>query len=118
MCVASASGSALLTIYVDITARKATEAALRRSEAMLSHLFATSPDVMTLSDLETGRFVLVNQRFSDVFGWVRAEAIGRTALGVTFIILMGSIDLSMEGTISTTAVPPRGGSGLGQWACA
>lgn len=80
VCVASASGAALLTIYVDITARKATEAALRRSEAMLSHLFATSPDVMTLSDLETGRFVLVNQRFTDIFGWSRAEAIGRSSL--------------------------------------
>lgn len=79
VCVAGARGPALLTIYVDITARKATEAALRRSEAMLSHLFATSPDVMTLTDFETGRFVLVNQRFCEIFGWSRAEAIGRTS---------------------------------------
>jgi PAS domain S-box-containing protein len=82
VCVAGTSGPALLTIYVDITARKATEAALRRSEAMLSHLFATSPDVMTLSDIETGRFLLVNQRFADVFRWSRAEAIGRTSLSL------------------------------------
>ena len=32
----------------DITARLAAEAALRRSEAMLSHLFATSPDCIAL----------------------------------------------------------------------
>lgn len=78
--VATAGGPALLTIYVDITARKATEAALRRSEAMLSHLFATSPDVMALTDLDSGRFVLVNQRFTDIFGWSRAEAVGRSSL--------------------------------------
>ncbi|MBX3605587.1 MAG: PAS domain S-box protein [Piscinibacter sp.] len=80
VCVAGSGGSALLTIYVDITARKATEAALRRSEALLSHLIATSPDVLTLSDLESGRFLLVNQRFSEIFGWSRAEAIGRTSI--------------------------------------
>ena len=32
-----------LSIFFDVTARHAAEAALRRSEAMLSHLFATSP---------------------------------------------------------------------------
>ncbi|WP_127995929.1 PAS domain-containing hybrid sensor histidine kinase/response regulator [Piscinibacter defluvii] len=80
MRVATAGGPALLTIYVDITARKATEAALRRSEAMLSHLFATSPDVMALTDLDSGRFLLVNQRFTDIFGWSRAEAVGRSSL--------------------------------------
>ena len=35
-----------------------TEAALRRSEAMLSHVFATSPDCLTLTELETGRYTL------------------------------------------------------------
>ena len=75
----SVAGQALLTMYVDITARKSAEAALRRSEALLSHLFATSPDCLTLTDLETGRYALVNDCFLQVTGWRREEVIGRTS---------------------------------------
>jgi len=78
--VDSVAGPALLTIYVDITARKAAEAALRRSEALLSHLFATSPDCVTLTDLETGRYALVNDCFLQVSGYRREEVIGRTSI--------------------------------------
>jgi len=80
VCVDSAAGPALLTIYVDITARKAAEAALRRSEALLSHLFATSPDCLTLSEFDSGRYALVNDCFLQVAGYRRDEVIGRTAL--------------------------------------
>jgi len=44
-------GPAVLSIFVDDTERKKAEDAVRRSEAMLSHLVATSPDVITLTDL-------------------------------------------------------------------
>ena len=74
------AGPALLTIYVDITARKAAEAALRRSEALLSHLFATSPDCLTLTEIDSGRYALVNDCFLQVAGYQRDEVIGRTAL--------------------------------------
>ncbi|MEO5695892.1 MAG: PAS domain S-box protein [Burkholderiaceae bacterium] len=73
------SGLATLTIIFDITARKATEAALRRSEAMLSHLFATSPDCIILSELATGRFALVNQAFCRITGYRADEVVGRTS---------------------------------------
>ena len=79
VAVDSVAGQALLTMYVDITARKSAEAALRRSEALLSHLFATSPDCLTLTDLETGRYALVNDCFLQVTGWRREEVIGRTS---------------------------------------
>lgn len=79
VCVDSVTGPALLTIYLDITARKAAEAALRRSEALLSHLFATSPDCLTLTELETGRYALVNDSFLQISGFTREEVIGRTS---------------------------------------
>jgi PAS domain S-box-containing protein len=41
---------------------------------------ATSPDLITLTDLETGRYVMVNDTFTRFTGYSRAEAIGRTAL--------------------------------------
>ena len=71
-------GPAVLSIYVDDTERRAAEEAVRRSEAMLSHLVATSPDVITLTDLATGRYAMVNQSFERITGYAAAEVVGRT----------------------------------------
>ncbi|HSQ72197.1 MAG TPA: PAS domain S-box protein, partial [Rubrivivax sp.] len=73
-------GPALLAIFVDESERLAAEQAVRRSEAMLSHLVATSPDLITLTDLASGRFAMVNHTFERIVGWTSAEAVGRTAL--------------------------------------
>ena len=77
--VDAAGGPATLTIMFDITARLAAEAALRRSEAMLSHLFATSPDCIGLSEIETGRYTMVNAAFCQLTGFAEQEVLGRTA---------------------------------------
>jgi PAS domain S-box-containing protein len=74
------SGPANLSIYVDITARKAAEAALQRSEALLSHLFATSADCISLSEAATGRFAMVNPAYTQVLGYAGDQIIGRTSL--------------------------------------
>ena len=77
-------GPAILSIFVDDTERKKAEDAVRRSEAMLSHLVATSPDVITLTDLATGRYAMVNRTFERQTGYHAAEVVGHTAtdLGV------------------------------------
>jgi PAS domain S-box-containing protein len=77
-------GPANLAIYVDDTERLAAEEAVRRSEAMLSHLVATSPDLITLTDVASGRYVMVNRAFERISGWRSEEAVGHTAaeLGV------------------------------------
>ena len=77
-------GPAVLSIFVDDTERKKAEDAVRRSEAMLSHLVATSPDVITLTDLATGRYAMVNRTFERQTGCSAAEVVGRTSteLGV------------------------------------
>ncbi len=71
---------AVLSIFVDDTERKKAEDAVRRSEAMLSHLVATSPDVITLTDLITGRFAMVNRTFEQQIGYSATEVVGRTAI--------------------------------------
>jgi PAS domain S-box-containing protein len=73
-------GPALLSIFIDDTVRLAAEQKVRRSEALLSHLVATSPDLISLTDLESGRYVMVNHEFERVSGWSREEAIGRTSV--------------------------------------
>ncbi|MEO8835396.1 MAG: PAS domain S-box protein, partial [Caldimonas sp.] len=77
--VDSAGGPATLSILFDVTARQSAEAALRRSEAMLSHLVATSPDCITLSELGSGRHTMVNAAFTRLTGYAAVEVIGRTA---------------------------------------
>ncbi len=92
-------GPAVLMLYHDITARVDAEAALRRSQAMLSHLFATSPDYITLSDMRTGTYVLVNRSFTRMFGYTPEEVVGKSsqALGIWFdpadrVRMLGMID--------------------------
>jgi PAS domain S-box-containing protein len=77
--VDTASGPANLSIFFDITARQAAESALRRSEAMLSHLFATSPDCITVTEMASGRYAMVNPAFCRLTGFDAAEVVGRTA---------------------------------------
>ncbi len=72
-------GPAMLAIFVDDSERRAAEEAVRRSEAMLSHLVATSPDLITLTDMTTGRYAMVNHAFERISGWSAAEAVGRTS---------------------------------------
>jgi PAS domain-containing protein len=59
----TADGAAALSIFIDDTERKLAEDAVRRSEALLSHLVASSPDVITLSEIATGRYAMVTRSF-------------------------------------------------------
>ncbi|MCO5124089.1 MAG: PAS domain S-box protein [Rhizobacter sp.] len=80
--VMTAGGPATLSIYFDVTARRATEAALRRADALLSHLFATSPASLTLTEVGSGRYVMVNPGFTRLTGYSADEVIGRTAIEI------------------------------------
>lgn len=63
---------------VDITARKLAEKALRGSEQLFSKAFCASPDIMSVSDLETGRYIEVNDVHEKLTGFRRHEIIGRS----------------------------------------
>ncbi|MED5621475.1 PAS domain S-box protein [Ideonella sp. BN130291] len=77
--VQAEGGPACLSMFLDDTERKTAEEAVRRSEALLSHLVATSPDVITLTDLQSGRYAMVNDTFCRLTGYAAAEVIGRTS---------------------------------------
>jgi PAS domain S-box-containing protein len=70
---------ASLAWLTDITARKRTEEALRKSEQLFMTVFQSSPDVMTLSTLGDGRYIDVNEAFLKLFGYEREDVIGRTS---------------------------------------
>jgi PAS domain S-box-containing protein len=77
--VEAEGGEALLSIYRDETERQRAEGARARSEALLAHVVATSPNLIALTDLATDRYVMVNDAFIALAGWTREETIGRTA---------------------------------------
>jgi PAS domain S-box-containing protein len=76
--VNSDQGPATLSILLDMSARMAAEAALRRSQALLSTLFDASPDCLTLADMGTGRYALVNDSFARLSGYSAEELLGKT----------------------------------------
>jgi PAS domain S-box-containing protein len=79
-------GLASMSMYFDVTERRAAEARLRYSEAMLARLFDVTPDYTTVSELDSGRLRMVNGGFTRLTGFAREEAVGRTAfdLGIWY----------------------------------
>ena len=69
-----------MTALRDITGRKKVEQALRESEEKFSKAFHTSPDSMSITDLETGKYLEVNEAHAKIFGFSREESVGRSPL--------------------------------------
>ena len=74
----------MLMSAVDVTDSRRAEELLRRSEERFEKIFQASPDAIVISRLSDGRYLEVNQRWLELFGFRREEAVGRTAfdLGV------------------------------------
>jgi PAS domain S-box-containing protein len=70
----------LYSIVHDITERKRAEEALRQSEEKFRLAFQTSPDAINLNRLADGMYVDVNEGFTKLTGYTRAEAVGKTSL--------------------------------------
>jgi PAS domain S-box-containing protein len=64
----------------DITERKRTEAALRESEEKFARVFQASPDAIVITDLQTGEILEANPNYERLFGYARAEIVGRTSV--------------------------------------
>ncbi len=64
----------------NITERKQAEQALLESERKFSTMFEKAPFAASLSNASDGRLADVNEAFTQIFGYTREEAIGRTSL--------------------------------------
>ncbi|MDQ3181382.1 MAG: PAS domain S-box protein, partial [Acidobacteriota bacterium] len=62
----------------DITERRKAEGLLRESEERFAKAFNSSPLVLTITSLKTGKLTEVNETFINLTGYSREEAIGRT----------------------------------------
>jgi PAS domain S-box-containing protein len=72
----------LIGVITDITDRKRAEVALRASEKKFSAIFSLIPDPTTITDIEDGTIVDLNDSAARWFGLSRAEAIGKTTADV------------------------------------
>jgi PAS domain S-box-containing protein len=63
----------------EIEKRKQYEKELKESESRFSIAFKASPAPLVISEIETGQFIDVNNRWVDMLGFSRDEQIGRTS---------------------------------------
>ena len=69
-----------LTSVHDITERKRVEEAIRDSEEKFSRAFEKAPLLMTISSIEDGTYLDVNEKFIEVSGFKKEKAIGKTSV--------------------------------------
>jgi PAS domain S-box-containing protein len=69
----------IISAILDISERKEAEEALRDSEARFSKVFHANPSAMAISNFD-GRYVDVNHSFERLTGFLKDEAIGKTAI--------------------------------------
>jgi PAS domain S-box-containing protein len=68
------------TLVQDVSESKRAEIKLLESESRFSKAFNSSPLSLTISSLETGKLIEVNDTFVKITGYTREESIGKTTI--------------------------------------
>ena len=68
----------------EIVQRKRAEEAVRASEERLRLAWETTPDALSISRLEDGTYVEVNEGYTFLTGYARDEVVGKSALDLAF----------------------------------
>ncbi|HEX6246123.1 MAG TPA: PAS domain S-box protein, partial [Polyangiales bacterium] len=75
----------LLNTFEDVSERlrvtnalQASEEARRQADALLATAFRASPDAMAILDLDHDAYLEINPAFEHIYGYTRAEVIGKT----------------------------------------
>jgi len=74
----------LLCVHKDVTDTVRTQEALRLSEERFSKAFNASPATMSITIMEDGRYIDVNDSFCSIIGYSREEILGRTSSELGF----------------------------------
>lgn len=71
--------SSIISVGYDITESNKYQKELKDSEEMLSQIFQTTPDPITIIRADDGICSYVNSKFTEITGWKKEETIGKTA---------------------------------------
>jgi PAS domain S-box-containing protein len=71
-----------VTVFHDVTAQRLAQAALNESDVRFRTIFNQAAVGIAVTDL-TGRFIQINQKFADVFGYAIKEMQQRTLFALT-----------------------------------
>ena len=75
----SYKGESCCTAFLsDISMRKKAEEALRESETRFRHLFDLSPQAVALVEVESGKLIDTNDKFSELTQYTKEEIVGET----------------------------------------
>ncbi|EMJ94401.1 PAS domain S-box protein [Leptospira alstonii] len=77
----------LLSLLIDITDKKKAEAErdeylakMQESKNLFEMIFEMNPDTITLSEFKTGKYIKVNEHFSEMLQYSKEEAVKSTSL--------------------------------------
>jgi len=98
--------------FLDVTRRRNAEEELETASKEVKFLFESIPDPVTISDLETGRYIYVNQAFCQYTGYSKEEALGKTPFDLNLYANKGDRDrlvkhLEKDGKVDSFEVPFR-----------
>ena len=68
------------SFVLDVTRRKRAEEELKASQERFERVFQASPAAVVIARSKDGVIVDVNRAWTELFGWTREEAVGRTSV--------------------------------------
>ncbi|MBK5007599.1 sensor domain-containing protein [Pseudomonas sp. S32] len=71
-----------VTTLRDITQQQRAEAALKASEEKFAKAFHSSPDAITITECQSGRYLEINDGFCRLTGYSASEVVGRTVFEI------------------------------------
>jgi len=112
----AALSEAVVALQQEIVERVSAERALKSSEERFGKAFHSSPDAMAIVDRKDYRFLEVNEKWEVMFGFARAEVIGRSAEELGLVVQedqgeRGRLQLETEGQLRDFEMELRTRSG-------
>jgi PAS domain S-box-containing protein len=106
----------VLAIIRNITDRKRMEVALRESEQKFARTFHSSPAAISLTNVQTGQFLEVNESYCRISEYERSELIGFTSLELNLWVDLEARDhiirqLQQHGVVRNVEISFRRKSG-------
>jgi PAS domain S-box-containing protein len=108
-----------IAMFENITERKRAEIALRESQELFATTFYSGPLMLTISDINTGRYLDINDAFTSVSGFSRDETIGKTSIELGWITPEDResllLDLKTKGKVTGKEIRLKKKNGESVW---